>query len=170
MRISSLQAHANKKKEKWIPCVARNHNFVIEVSSFYFFSPSTWFQWKAPARLPSTNDLFLNEASSLLSGGSRIIQIYYKIILQRGSWCTACLWHHKVTLFHLNLPKLHTKNASVMFEDSLLICVKPGSKFGHCMVICVCIYSCSLRLYFVRQGKWSSGYYSCWIYIFGKFC
>lgn len=37
MRISSLQAHA--KKKKWIPCVARNHNFVIEVSSFYFFLP-----------------------------------------------------------------------------------------------------------------------------------
>ena len=29
-------------------------------------------------------------------GWSRVISLYYKVLLQRSSWCPASLWHHKV--------------------------------------------------------------------------
>jgi len=32
--------------------------------------------------------------SHYISGRPRIVQIYYKVVLQRGCWCTACLWYN----------------------------------------------------------------------------
>lgn len=32
----------------------------------------------------------------ILSGGSRIVQIYYQVLLSRCSWCSSGLWHHQV--------------------------------------------------------------------------
>jgi len=82
---------SNNRKKKLIIWLDRLHYNLLPWAWF-----STWGIWLAKYIFP------------VIVGRTRVVSIDYKIILQRGSWSTFGLWHHKVFYLFLNFHHVPT--------------------------------------------------------------